>query len=218
MSATPKNFAKSAARALQVLDLFGALRRPVRAVEVAAALELAASSTDQLLKSMTASGHLVFDLAAKTYFPSPKLLPFGGWLRDSFFGDALQALLDRLHRQTGEIITLATVSGGTVQLIDTRVPGDYRGPALIGLRVPVLGSTLGGAYLGSLDERQLAYSSAVRRGQGAKPKRIIAARWRPIAGGDICPGTRAAIRSAPTPRRAGRSGFGSRRRWRACRC
>ena len=151
------NFAKSAVRALDILELFGDLRRPVRAVEVAKFLGLPASSTDQVLKSMSGSGYLIFNRMAKTYFPSPRLIPFGCSLNDSFFGGTLPALLDRLHQTTGEVVSLSTISGDDIKLVDARAPDDYAGPTLSGLCVSVFASVLGRAFLGSLNQRELQH-------------------------------------------------------------
>jgi len=45
-------------------------------IELVNALRIAPSSIDQLLKSLTASGYLIFDFASKVYAPSPRLNGF----------------------------------------------------------------------------------------------------------------------------------------------
>ena len=67
-----------------MLEYFGEARRPLRAVEIAKALELHASTTDQLLKTMVDSAHLVFDARSKTYAPSHRLAGFGAWVVESY--------------------------------------------------------------------------------------------------------------------------------------
>ena len=62
-----RSLSRSATRALDVLELFGQVRRPLRAVEVSRALDMHPSSTNQLLKTMVEAGHLIFDARAKAY-------------------------------------------------------------------------------------------------------------------------------------------------------
>src|SRR5690606_14818464 len=56
-----RNISKSAVRALDVLEHFAAVRRPLRATDIAHALDIHPSSADQLLKSMVDSGYLLID-------------------------------------------------------------------------------------------------------------------------------------------------------------
>ncbi|OYX21979.1 MAG: hypothetical protein B7Z04_00960 [Rhodobacterales bacterium 32-66-9] len=54
-----RNISKSAVRALDVLEHFAAVRRPLRATDIANALDLHPSSADQLLKSMVDAAYLL---------------------------------------------------------------------------------------------------------------------------------------------------------------
>lgn len=154
-----RSLSRSATRALDVLELFGQVRRPMRAVEIAHALELHASTTDQLLKTMLGSAHLTFDAAAKTYLPSPRLAAFGAWMVESYGADErLRSLVRDVHAQTGEVATLTTANDLFMQIVDLAgapaVQDD--GPAERGLRVSIFGSASGAAYLSLLSDAEVA--------------------------------------------------------------
>jgi DNA-binding IclR family transcriptional regulator len=114
-----RNFAKSASRALDVLELFAVEQRPLGATEVAQALDLPGSSADQLLKTMTHAAYVSFDATSKRYYPSPRLAPFAGWLLQEYFGDnRLHALIDDLQRRVGGPVVLATRFDTVMQVVD----------------------------------------------------------------------------------------------------
>ncbi len=54
-----RNLSKSATRALDILEYFAMVGRPLRAREIAQAFDFHASSTDQLLKTMVDSAYLI---------------------------------------------------------------------------------------------------------------------------------------------------------------
>jgi len=145
--ATPRNFAKSASRALDVLLYLANRRSPARAWEIARELGFAASSADQLLKTMLLSGYLIFRSDDKTYAPSPKLGRFARWLTEIYPSDDYVAdLLEELHRATGLSVSFSVESDGFM------VISDYisaRSDTILeqGVRVPILRSALGGAVL-----------------------------------------------------------------------
>ncbi len=144
---TPKNFAKSAARALDVLAYLAEHRAPARAKEIAEALGMAASSADQLLKSMVLSGYLIFRLADKAYAPSAKLRGLADWVTEIYPPDAkIEALLEELHAATGCTVTFSLEADGFMEVANyIRVPLYSRVQARA--RVPMLCSALGGSIL-----------------------------------------------------------------------
>jgi len=151
-----RNISKSAVRALDVLEHFASVRRPLRATDIANALDLHPSSADQLLKSMVDSAYLLIDPEGKVYRPSPRLMPFGNWLAENYFGgDALSGLIATMAARTRQIVTIAAPQGGWLQLVDVATP-----PALVGLvrkgsRVSITNSTLGAAFLAAHDDREI---------------------------------------------------------------
>ncbi len=158
-----RNVSRSATRALDTLELFGARRGPLRAVEVASALGLHPSTTNQLLKSMVDSGHLVFEARSKSYLPSARLVEFGQWLSTRFASGAqLNELIRLLSDLTGQIITLATPNDIFMQVVDLVVPKNRQ--EFRGLQISMFGSAVGGAYLSTLDQDEisrLAYRARV---------------------------------------------------------
>ena len=151
-----RNISKSAVRALDVLEHFAAVRRPLRATDIAHALDLHPSSADQLLKSMVDSGYLLIDPEGKLYRPSPRLLPFASWLAESFFGgDVLHDLVTAIAARTGQIVTLTAPQMGSLQLVDVATPPALAGLVRKGSRVSITRSTLGAAFLAAHDDRDI---------------------------------------------------------------
>jgi DNA-binding IclR family transcriptional regulator len=151
-----RSLSRSATRALDVLELFGHVRRPLRAIEIAKALELHPSTTDQLLKTMVDSAHLVFDARSKTYVPSHRLAPFSAWIVESYGTDErLRALVAEVQAQTGDVVTLTTPNDLFMQILDLAGAGLGERPTERGLRISVFGSVVGAAYLSTLPEPEL---------------------------------------------------------------
>jgi len=155
----PRNFAKSASRALDVLAYMAQRQSPARAREIAHALGASPSSMDQLLKTMVSSGYLVLRFGDKAYFPSPKLGRFAGWMRTIYSEHAqVEGLLTELHRATGQVVLLSTECDYFMEVqsyvLGDAAPGWSLWP---GRRVPILESAIGGALLAGRSD------AAVRR-------------------------------------------------------
>jgi DNA-binding IclR family transcriptional regulator len=152
-----RSLSRSATRALDVLEYFGEARRPLRAVEIARALGLHASTTDQLLKTMVDSAHLVFDARHKTYAPSHRLARFGAWVVESYGADErLRALVAEVQARTGEIATLTTPNDLFMQIVDLAGVSPGGRPTERGLRISMFGSAVGAAYLATLTDAEIA--------------------------------------------------------------
>ncbi|MCB2047372.1 MAG: helix-turn-helix domain-containing protein [Novosphingobium sp.] len=153
-----RSSSRSATRALDVLELFGRAHRPLRAIEISRALDMHSSTTNQLLKTMVDSAHLVFDGKAKTYLPSPRLAQFGAWIVESYGADGrLRNLIEEVHQHTGLVVTVTTPNDLFMQIVDAEipsVPGDDRMPER-GLQVSIFGSAIGSAYLSTLDDEAI---------------------------------------------------------------
>lgn len=159
------NAAKSAVRALDVLEVLGKSGQPMRAVEISRALRLSASSTDQLLKTMVDSAYLLFDPVTKRYWPSFRAARFGNSIAATYFApELIERLLETAHELTGELVGLFTSQGSFMQVIATQ-----RGMAwplsnnaihsedtALGLRLPLFGSSSGTAWLATQDEKALS--------------------------------------------------------------
>jgi DNA-binding IclR family transcriptional regulator len=172
-----ENVAKSAVRALDVIELLARSRRPLRAVEIAGALQLSASSTHQLLKSMMDAAYLLFDPASKQYRPSLRSGRMGASLGELTFGaHALDALITALQERLEGRFALSAFQGSFMQIVDVFAPEEGGASrtgqhelrrASIGLRVPVFGSCTGAAWLSvQSDEDIKAVARRCRRALG----------------------------------------------------
>lgn len=151
-----RNISKSAVRALDVLEHFAAVRRPLRATDIAHALDLHRSSADQLLKSMVDAAYLLIDPEGKVYRPSPRLLRFANQLAENFYGgDRLSDLVSTIGQRTGQIVTLAAPQMGSLQLVDVATPPAMAGLVRKGSRVSLTRSALGAAFLAAHDDREI---------------------------------------------------------------
>ena len=103
---------KSAARVLEIFELFSELRREARLGEVARRLDYPQSSTSVLLKNLVTLGYLQFDEETKSYIPSPRIALLGQWIAQGPFRDgALTRLMDDLNARTGHTIALGARNG-----------------------------------------------------------------------------------------------------------
>jgi DNA-binding IclR family transcriptional regulator len=149
-----RSLSRSATRALDVLELFGRLRRPLRGVDVARELEMHPSTANQLLKTMVGSAHLMFSAKNKTYLPSPRLTEFAGWITDLHGASGrLRALVEEVQARTGQIVTVSVPNDLDMQVIELAVPEGSRGER--GLRVSLFGSAVGSACLAMLDDGEI---------------------------------------------------------------
>lgn len=162
-----RSLSRTATRALDVMELFGTCRQPLRAVEIGKALEITPSTTNQLLKTMVDSGHLVFSARSKTYLPSPRLAKFGGWLVEMYGpGGPLRDLIRGIQEKLDMVVTVSTPNDLFMQIIDSAIPEGKS--AERGLRISLFGSTIGDACLSMLDDEEigrLAYRARIEPGE-----------------------------------------------------
>ena len=150
-----RSLSRSATRALDVLECFGTQRRPLRAVEISRMLDTHPSTTNQLLKTMVDSAHLVFDARSKCYLPSPRLNQFAAWvLETDSIGGQLRGLVRDLQARTGMVVTVSTPNDLFMQVIDLACPEGQATER--GLRVSQFGTAIGSAFLSMLDEAEVA--------------------------------------------------------------
>ena len=153
-----RSVSRSAVRALDILEYFGQVRRPLRAMEIFSALGLHPSTANQILKSMVESAHLVFDIRTKTYQPSHRLARFGAWVTECYGGGpAVGEVLQDVQAAAGEVVTLTTPNDLFMQILDLGGSMDTEVRAERGLCVSVFGSAVGAAYLSTLSDREIAW-------------------------------------------------------------
>jgi DNA-binding IclR family transcriptional regulator len=154
----PADMVKSAKRVLEVLECFAQARRPMTGTEIGERLGYPKSSTNALVHSLVSLGYLDLDEAAKTYFPTMRVLLLGDWL-PSMLPEALDldAILTRVRDRTKETVTLSAQAGQ--EMVFIRILPSKHPIALnldVGTRAPLVGSAVGMALLSALGDDQLA--------------------------------------------------------------
>ncbi len=164
------NYSKSAIRAIEVLELFRATGRRLKAREIARALEIGPSSADQLLKTLVDGAYLQFDPSTKLYWPSPRTASLAGGLAARLGNDILlEHFIETARNDLDRNVNIAISQGTAMQIIMGRLrrpeiewpsnrPGEL-GTSLIpiGTRVPLFGSSSGAAWL-SMQPRDIILS------------------------------------------------------------
>jgi len=113
---------KSAFRAVGVLGYFERTLAPASLKTLCGALGFPQSSTTALLKTLTASGYLSYDIGNRLYFPTMKVNAVGSWIPATLFGggEILDAV-DRIHARTQETVVVVSKNDIYVQYIVTKV-------------------------------------------------------------------------------------------------
>jgi len=181
-----------------VLEYFGELRRPLRAIDIVTAFDMPPSSADQLLKTLAGAGYLIFDDRTKLYRPAPRLLGFASWMNDGCFaGCDVERLIIDLRRTTGEFVSLTVQNDCEMQIVyysaTAEWEGEYVSKHLYERKVPVLGSVAGCALLSQVADCDLArIRLRTRKSALIKPyEQVVAevrrARQNGYAAGDMTP-------------------------------
>lgn len=153
----PAGVVKSAARALEVIEIFARERRPLHAREIQLALDIPASSTIALVKSLMRLGYLRFDRRAKLYVPTLRVAMLGDWLRrDALASDGVLAAMQAVNHSTGEATFLSTPNDVHMQvthILAGRQPIEF--PVMPGMLVSMTDSAVGIAFLASRPDEEI---------------------------------------------------------------
>lgn len=154
---------KSAARVLQVLELFDEVRRPMPVAEVAAHYGWPASSTSALMGSLVTLGYLEYDTGKRVYRPSVRVALLGNWVQGKLLKEGqLTRLMEHLNEATGETIVLAAQNGLHSQYLRVlQGTNALRLHLHIGIERPLFGSGTGSMLLTAMDDA--AIRKLVRR-------------------------------------------------------
>jgi len=152
-----ENVIKSAARVLEVLDLFRLKKCPLNVSDVAEHFGYPISSTSVLLKSIATSGYLAYDNESKAYFPTIRVALLGDWIIDARFRhQTLQTVIDDLARLVGETTILAVQNDIYSEYVylahGTRAIHFH---ALTGARRPICMSGTGWALLSDMTDAEV---------------------------------------------------------------
>lgn len=114
----PADAVKSAARVLQILELFDTIRGRASVVDVCRELQFPQSSTSALLRTLVDMGYLRYHGSDRTYTLTSRVNLMGSWINQSLFDR--QQLIDTmadLGRKTGDAIILGARNDLQVQYI-----------------------------------------------------------------------------------------------------
>jgi DNA-binding IclR family transcriptional regulator len=110
---------RSALRVFEILELFRVERRPLRLKDFTTSLNLPASTTSGLLKTMAGQGYLSWNQSSRTYFPTPRLGHLAAWVPGvAFEATAVTQAMHNLHRATGELIVLGAPNDIHVEYLE----------------------------------------------------------------------------------------------------
>lgn len=109
---------KSAARVLDILELFDLVRAELTAVEVARRLGYPQSSAAALLHSLAGLGYLDYSSETHGYLPTVRVMLLGSWLDGASTREGrLIRMLEAMMRDTGATVLLAARSGICAQYL-----------------------------------------------------------------------------------------------------
>ncbi len=147
---------KSVRRVVEVLELFRTERQALNATDIGARLAYPKSSCNALLKSMVSLGYMSIDSRNMKYFPTLRVTNLGDWLPAELFGEERMTLLEELHAETGETVTLSVRNGFHMQFV-TVIPGTFPMSLALeeGLKAPLLGTAVGIALLSTYSEDRI---------------------------------------------------------------
>lgn len=149
-----QDLVKSAARALDILEVFAARQAPLTATELGAALGYPKSSMSVLLKSLVTQGYLSLNGSDQGYFPTFKVARLGDWIAGALLGsEALLPLLERLRDATGETVTLTTASDLQMRCLHALI-GTHPIALQVeeGVTFPMIGTAIGTAWLSAQED------------------------------------------------------------------
>jgi len=100
---------KSAARVLDLLELFDRCQRPLSLREIVEETGYPQSSTAALLATLIARGYIAHDRRSRVYVSTPAVAHLGRWVSDDGVASepALYRAIQQLHRLTGETAVAA---------------------------------------------------------------------------------------------------------------
>lgn len=140
---------KSAARAMEILEVFAERREPLSSAQLGAALGYPKSSLSVLIRSLVAQGFLSSIGTGGEYFPTMKVTRLGDWIPAILLGsESFLPILEGLRDSTGETVTLTIASGNSMRVIHALI-----GTHPISLRIeegvnfPIIGTAVGTMYL-----------------------------------------------------------------------
>ena len=146
MSQCEHDVIKSVSRVFQILELFDQHRKPLTAVQIGKELRYPPSSTIGLVKSMVSLGYLSFDCVDFTYLPTLRLPTLGEWIKVDALDCDMRQLMQLVHHETGESVSLCMESDGQMQVLALSPTEDiatFSKVRAVGHRAPLFSSVVG---------------------------------------------------------------------------
>jgi IclR family transcriptional regulator, pca regulon regulatory protein len=149
------DYLESLARGLRVIQAFDRDRRELTLSEAAKLVDLPRASVRRTLHTLVQLGFVETD--DRLFRLTPRILTLAGaYLISNPIVDVLQPAVERLSEQVGEACSAAVLDGGDVVMIAHASPRRFISvSAQIGLRLPVVSSSLGRALLAAKDDNEL---------------------------------------------------------------
>jgi IclR family pca regulon transcriptional regulator len=153
-SAGPE-FLEALARGLRVIEVFGRDRQPLALSEVARAVDLPRASVRRTLATLVQLGYAETD--GRLFRLTPRILTLAtSYLSSNPLLDIVQPALERLSAEVNEGCSCAVLDGDDVVMIAHASPKRLVAlSAQIGLRLPVVSSSLGRVLLAAFEDRVL---------------------------------------------------------------
>lgn len=167
-------YVKSAARALEILEVLARERVPMSAGQIGQALRYPKSSLSVLLRSLVAQGYLSQRPDGPSYFPTMKLSRLGDWVAGALFeSDTLLPVLERLRDATQETVTLTLAEDVKMRCVHALI-GTHPIALLLddGVTFPLFGTAAGLAWLAAQDDA-LVRARWERWAKHVEPRRRI---------------------------------------------
>lgn len=149
---------KSAARALDILEVFAERRERMSAAQLGATLGYPKSSLSVLLRSLVAQGYLSDGGGEGEYFPTMKLVRIGDWIPAALLGsENLLPMLGALRETTGETVTLTAPAGLQMRCLHALL-GTHPIALQVeeGVTFPIVGTAVGAAWLATQSAETVA--------------------------------------------------------------
>jgi DNA-binding IclR family transcriptional regulator len=144
-----QDLVKSAARALEILEVFASERKRMNSAQLGAALGYPKSSLSVLLRSLVAQGYLSNGGGDQDYFPTLKLARLGEWIPAALLGsETLLPMLAQLRDTTGETVTLTMAADLHMHCLHALI-GTHPIALQVeeGVTFPMIGTAIGTMYL-----------------------------------------------------------------------
>jgi DNA-binding IclR family transcriptional regulator len=152
------NVVKSASRALEILELFQEVQRPLSIAELAASLGYPFSSAAALVNSMARDGHLRTVGRPRRFMPTLRVAALGAWVDRHHGGGSMLGAMERLHRATGHTVVLHGRNGLFSQFLHV-IENPNRAVdwhVRTGMVVPLTRAGSGAALLAGLADAEIA--------------------------------------------------------------